>query len=290
MSQRSSRRDSTETLGAFVLARWHWLSGAVPPNHGRGPEELTRKAVVIRLLSRGLPVASGLLLVGCAMAYSPELPTAPISTWSNSASTAVRALDDLPVKGRAPKTGYSRDQFGQAWTDDVTVDGGHNGCLTREDILRRSMIETVIKQSSGGCVVLSGRLTDPYTGREIQFVRGPESGAVQVDHVVALGDSWQKGAQQLTAEERTAMANDPLELLAVDGATNSAKGDADAASWLPPNKGFRCTYVARQIAVKTKYRLWVTASEKDAMAGVLATCPGQELPTKADVEVPTPVR
>ena len=87
------------------------------------------------------------------------------------------------------------------------------------------------------------------------------------------------------------MANDPLELLAVDGATNSAKGDADAASWLPPNRSFRCAYVARQIAVKSKYRLWVTAAEKDAMAAVLsATCPGQELPIEADVEVPAPVR
>ena len=169
------------------------------------------------------------------MAHSPELPAAPISASSNSANTAVRALGDLPVKGRAPKTGYSRDEFGQTWTDDVSVDGGHNGCGTRDDILRRNMIEMVVKPNSGGCVVLSGRLSDPYTGREIQFIRGPESSAVQVDHVVALGDSWQKGAQQLTAEERVALANDPLELLAVDGATNSAKGDADAASWLPPN-------------------------------------------------------
>ena len=113
---------------------------------------------------------------------------------------------------------------------------------------------------------------------------------MQVDHVVALGDSWQKGAQQLTAEDRVALANDPLELLAVDGATNSAKGDADAASWLPPNEGFRCAYVARQVAVKFKYRLWVTASEKGSMAAVLATCPGQELPVEPDVRVPVPVR
>jgi hypothetical protein len=245
---------------------------------------------VIRFLSRGLPVASALLLVGCAMAHSAEITTASESATSSSASTAVRALDDLAVKGQAPKTGYSRDEFGQAWTDDVSVDGGYNGCGTRDDILRRSMIESVVKPNSGGCIVLSGRLSDPYTGREIQFVRGPESGAVQVDHVVALGDSWQKGAQQLTAEERADMANDPLELLAVDGPTNSAKGDADAASWLPPNKGFRCAYVARQIAVKSKYRLWVTAAEKDSMAAVLATCPVQGLPTEADIRVPAPLR
>jgi hypothetical protein len=157
-----------------------------------------------------------------------KLTAAPISAPSSSVSTAVGALYDLAVKGRAPKTGYSRDKFGQAWTDDVSVNGGHNDCGAKDDILRRSMMEMVIKPNSGGCVVLSGRLSDPYIRREIQFVRGPESGAVQVDHVAALGDSWQKGAQQITAEERADMANDPLELLAVDGPTNSAKGDADA--------------------------------------------------------------
>ena len=108
----------------------------------------------------------------------------------------------------------------------------------------------------------------------------------------ALGDSWQKGAQQLTVDERTNLANDPLELLAVDGPTNQAKGDADAASWLPPNKGYRCAYVARQIAVKTKYRLWVTPAEKDAMAAVLSACPDEPLPVDdgAEVEVPAPLR
>lgn len=246
---------------------------------------------MIRLLSRCLTASSVLLLcVACAVGHSPKLTTTPESASSSSARTAAWALDGLPVKGRAPKTGYSREQFGQTWTDDVSVDGGHNGCGTRDDILRRSMMEMVVKPNSGGCVVLSGRLSDPYTGREIQFVRGPESGAVQVDHVVALGDSWQKGAQQLTAEERADMANEPLELLAVDGPTNSAKGDADAASWLPPNKGFRCAYVARQIAVKSKYRLWVTATEKDSMAAVLATCPVQGLPIEADIRVPAPLR
>ena len=247
-------------------------------------------AAVIRRLTRTLIASTVLLLAGCAADHSTDLPAAPMPDSNTSAGGASRALGVLPVGGRAPKTGYSRDDFGQAWTDDVSVDGGHNGCGTRDDILRRSMIEMAIKPNTGGCVVLSGRLEDPYTGREIQFVRGPASLAVQVDHVVALGDGWQTGAQQLTADGRADMANDPLELLAVDGATNSAKGDADAASWLPPNRSFRCAYVARQIAVKTKYRLWVTPAEKDAMTDVLATCPGQELPVEAEIAVPAPVR
>ncbi|MGC0238356.1 GmrSD restriction endonuclease domain-containing protein [Arthrobacter sp. SD76] len=107
------------------------------------------------------------------------------------------------------------------------------------------------------------------------------SSAVQIDHVVALSDAWQKGAQQLTTEQRTAFANDPLNLQATDGATNQQKGDGDAATWLPPSKDFRCEYVARQVSVKARYSLWVTQAEHDAFAGILAGCPGQLAPTSA---------
>jgi hypothetical protein len=72
--------------------------------------------------------------------------------------------------------------------------------------------------------------------------------------------------------------NDPLNLLAVDGPTNGQKSDSDAASWLPPNRSYRCAYVSRQIAVKSKYRLWVTGAEKTAMLGVLKTCPAFKIP------------
>jgi hypothetical protein len=109
-------------------------------------------------------------------------------------------------------------------------------------------------------------------------MRGPDSSKVQIDHVVALSDAWQKGAQQLTSEQRYQLANDPLELLAVDGQANTQKSDGDAATWLPPNKPYRCAYVARQVAVKQKYQLWITAAEHDAMQRVLSSCPSQLLP------------
>jgi hypothetical protein len=139
-----------------------------------------------------------------------------------------------------------------------------------------------------GCVVLSGILADPYSGSAINFQRGPNSARVQIDHVVALGDAWQTGAQQWPASQRLGYANDPVVLLAVDGALNEQKSDSDAASWLPPNKGFRCGYVARQIAIKTRYRLWVTAPERAAMARVLSTCPGQTLPAPNGGSTPAP--
>jgi hypothetical protein len=188
--------------------------------------------------------------------------------------TARAALESLPVKGRAPKTGYDREQFGQRWADT-----DRNGCDTRNDILARDLTAEAFKPGTQNCVVLTGVLDDPYTATRIHFQRGQDTSSdVQIDHVVSLSDAWQKGAQQLSAAERTAFANDPLNLLAVDGPANAQKSDGDAATWLPGNRSFRCDFVARQIAVKAAYELWVTAAEKDAMTRVLTDCPDQVLP------------
>lgn len=156
------------------------------------------------------------------------------------------------------------------------------GCATRDRILRRDLSDKIYV-TGGTCRVQSGTLHDPYTGETIKYVRGTRS-AIDIDHVVALMDAWQKGAQQWSATKRKTFANDPLDLLAVSASANRAKSDADAATWLPPNKGFRCQFVARQIAVKHKYGLWVTRAERDAMARVLTTCPNQRLP-EADESV-----
>lgn len=180
--------------------------------------------------------------------------------------TARQQLDTLPVKGRAPKTGYTRTRFGDGWAK-------IGMCDAREIILARDLTNTKL---STDCKVLSGVLNDPYTGKIIHFQRGPTSSQlVQIDHVVALSNAWQTGAQNLLPLQRQALANDPLELLAVDGQANQDKTDGDAATWLPPNKPFRCQYIARQISIKAKYHLWVTPAEKDAMQQVLAGCAGR---------------
>ena len=211
--------------------------------------------------------------------------TTPIE--SDEASEALRILNTLPVKGRAPKTGYSRAQFGDAWSD---ID--HNGCDTRNDILNRDLTAKQHKNSRG-CVVISGILNDPYTGKVINFMRGKDtSEQVQIDHVVALSDAWQSGAQEISAQERLQLANDPENLLAVDGPANQQKSDSDAATWLPANASFRCSYVARQIRVKAKYHLWVKPAEKEAMINVLTPCTGAaEAPPapKPAPDTPAPV-
>lgn len=188
-----------------------------------------------------------------------------------ASGAALAAAEELPVKGRAPKTGYERGKFGSAWADTDS-----NGCGTRDDILKRDLEE--VKFTDGTCKVSYGVLaSDPYTGKEIVFQRGRSQ--IDIDHVVALSDAWQKGAKYWDASKRIALANDPLNLLAVDASTNRAKGDGDTATWLPPDKGYRCEYVARQVAVKKKYELWVTDAEKDAMKRVLSACPDQDLPS-----------
>jgi hypothetical protein len=202
--------------------------------------------------------------------------------------TALGVLADLPVKGRAPRTGYDRDEFGQAW-----LDTDRNGCDTRNDILARDLTTLEVTPGTNGCRVEAGTLADPYTGTLIRYVRGNDT--VDIDHVVALSNAWQTGAFSWDIRKRAAFANDPLNLLAIDSSANRQKGDADPATWLPPNKAYRCAYAARQISVKAKYQLWVTPPERDAMARILTGCPDQPAlvsgsPTVAPVAVNQPHR
>lgn len=206
-------------------------------------------------------------------ATEPAPPPATDPADTEMIARARELLPQLEVKGRAPRTGYDRDLFGQAWSDDVSVEFGRNGCDTRNDILQRDLDEISFRPGTGECVVESGVLHGPYTGERIEFTRGQDTSTeVQIDHVVALSDAWQTGAASWDEGTRREFANDPLNLLAVEASLNRQKGAGDAATWLPPKKDYRCEYVARQIAVKAKYGLWVKPAEADAMERVLGDC------------------
>lgn len=224
-------------------------------------------------------IASALVLGGCAfdlpslLAASRSTPASSSDLEGSDSGGGHSVRGDLAVKGKAPKTGYSRAQFGQAWSDDVSVCLGHNGCDTRNDILRRDLTQVAIKPRTHGCVVLAGTLHDPYSGSTISFQRGSSSSSsVQIDHIISLSNAWQTGAQSWTPQKRRDFANDPRNLLAVDGPTNQAKGDGDAATWLPPSKSYRCQYVTQQVTVKRAYGLWVTPAESAAIQLVLTRC------------------
>lgn len=270
----------TDTSGtAFTPGR--------PHEPDRGTAELNH-----RIRGAGTAVATLVLAVtlsGCSALAGTEAADSAKASAPAAASTGARgALTHLTVRAPAPMAGYDREaRFGQAWSDTTTAPGSGNHCNTRNDVLRRDLNDHTFKGTST-CVVAAGTLKDPYTGRQLHFVRGPQSARVQIDHAVALGASWRAGARQLTQDQREAFSNDPLNLLAVDGPANTSKSDSDADTWLPPDRAFHCRYVARQIAVKTKYRLSVTAPEKNAMSQVLATCPDEPLPTATTQGVALP--
>lgn len=186
--------------------------------------------------------------------------------------TAISVLNKLEVKGRAAKTGYTRAQFPH-WSDP-----DRNGCDSRNDILKRDLKDTVFKEGTRDCKVISGQLIDPFSGKIITFDLNASASNIDIDHIVALSNAWQTGAAYFEKDVRTNIANDPLNLMAVDARLNRQKGDGDAATWLPPLKAFRCEYVARQVAVKYKYKLWVTAPEKAAITNILSKCNKQKIP------------
>lgn len=227
-----------------------------------------RRVTVISLI---IVVLSG-FLGWYANTYQPQPPVEPkgVET-SSSESLAIAELEKLEVKPKGSASKYARDEFGSGWAK-------WSDCDTRQKILIRDLEN--VELDSNGCTVLSGTLNDPYTGKVIDFSRGTStSSAVQIDHVVALSNAWNTGASYWDKAKRVQLANDDLELLAVDGPANQQKSNADASDWLPSSVAFRCQYIARQIAVKIKYTLWVTHEEKTAMKNVLETCPTQPIPS-----------
>ncbi|WP_404815428.1 DUF1524 domain-containing protein [Streptomyces thermolineatus] len=222
----------------------------------------------------GVLLAAALALAGCTPAGDGPAPGG--GTGAGGAGTAAAALGELAVAPAGSSSGYERDEFGRSWAD---TDG--NGCGTRDDILARDLTGV---DREDGCTVVSGTLTDPYTGTRIRFERGRSR--IDIDHVVALSDAWPKGASKWNRSRRTRFANDSLNLLAVEARANRTKGDGDATEWLPPDESFHCAYVARQVAVKKKYELAVTKAEKAAMEKVLADCPGERLPTGGKPQAP----
>ena len=175
----------------------------------------------------------------------PSQQSPPLSSSAHHEAgnaTTAAALSLLPVKGRAPMTGYDRDRYGQAW-----LDADRNGCDTRNDILGQHL--DAVSLESNGCVVTAGSYEDPYTGFTIDYWHG-HGGLIDIDHKDSLGNAWATGAFAWQIKKRAALANDPLNLLPTDAGANRQKGDGDAATWLPANSSFRCEYVSRQVAVK----------------------------------------
>ncbi len=191
------------------------------------------------------------------------------TTWAaaSDAGTARGRLAALHVVQPSPEVAYDRVRdFGPAWSD---VD--HNGCDTRNDILQRDLTEVTFTDDPGGCVVASGRMVEPYTGAHVTFSRSDPT-TIQIDHLVPLHAAWALGAWAWEPELRTAFANDPVNLVAVDGPANQAKSDSLVDRWRPDNEAVHCVYAVNTVDVHHRYGLGVTTGERRALAGMLDRC------------------
>ncbi|MDR8410081.1 HNH endonuclease family protein [Nonomuraea sp. 3-1Str] len=188
---------------------------------------------------------------------------APVTSGTDRAA-ARRLISRLRVKGRGPATGYARTRYGDNWADTASgVPYAGNGCRTRDDLLTRDGQDVRYRKGSR-CEVVAMRLTDPYTGRSIEW-RKSRAEEVQVDHVVPLAYAWRMAATRWPMSKRLNFANDPLNLLPVDGAANEQKDASGPAGWLPPRRRIRCAYVTRFAQVALKYGVPVTPADKQAM-------------------------
>lgn len=238
----------------------------------------------MRARSTVLPVAALLLIAGCAgakpshdtAAPSAALGTSPLDNPDGTrpglapltSDSDRKAGRDLIAKVKTadagPKTGYDRDQFGPAWTDNVDgVPLAHNNCDTRDDLLARDGKSLEHKDGSA-CVVTGMSIYDPYTGKNVQWTK-QQATKIQIDHVMPLSYDWQMGAAKWDKAKRTQIANDPLNLIPADGSQNASKGDSGPASWLPANEAVRCSYAVRFAQVSLKYQLPVTPADKKTM-------------------------
>lgn len=238
------------------------------------PQQVARRAAVLRVV---LSCVCGLILAFTLLRMYPSLGA--IVGQERAHGPAVTLLMTLAVRSEeeggseSVDASYSRDAFRYQ-----QIDADGNGCMIRDDILARDLTHIQFSKQKR-CQVESGNLEDPYTGKTIAFQRGQAtSSLVQIDHVVALHDAWNSGAKNWSVSKRTRFGNDPFNLLAVEGKANQNKSDKHAGKWLPSNKAYQCGYVARQIAIKAKYGLSVTAQEKQGMLRALHYCPGQPLP------------
>lgn len=225
------------------------------------------------------PSTTGITSPSSPMQTSATASRDPIQVILDSApkGSTLAMLATLTVADATSGQAYDRASFGQAWSDT-----DRNGCDQRNDTLRRDFLEATLKAGTHGCVVWTGKLVDPYTGKTVNFTRAVGAKpTVAIDHVVALADAWNMGATTWTKDKRLEFANDPLNLLATSLTVNIAKGAADAAYWLPPDVGARCAYVARQVAVKQKYGLAVTTDERRVIVETLRSCPRTATPRAA---------
>ncbi|MBA0045217.1 HNH endonuclease family protein [Mycobacteroides sp. LB1] len=230
-----------------------------------------------------------LLIVAIAAAIAVVVAYQVSTRYRLQRANAIAAQSNIPTlaQGDDPLAGitvvakrlrgkdYERAQFGDAWSDDTDAPGGRNGCDTRNDILNRDLADkSYVYTRRCPNAVRTGTLRDPYTGVQVAFTRGPKSGeAIQIDHIVPLAYAWDMGARDWEPSLRWRFANDPANLIAVQGQANQDKGDQGPSGWMPSNRAFWCQYSMQFAEVLRGYHLSIDERSANTVREAAQTCP-----------------
>lgn len=218
-------------------------------------------------------VALALVLMGQGYASGvdlswPGLQPGPEATKRSTTAGVVPARPDVPGYDRSCKSGHSC-VFGPAWSDDVDVQWGHNGCDQRSDLMRDKLAQVELKAGTNGCVVARGVLHDLYTGRTVTYERAGNTEVV-ADHVVPLAAAWDLGAAQWTPAKRRDFANDPRNLILTTRSANLAKSDKTPGEWMPA-RGL-CQYATTYLEVAAAYGVALTMADEKALSSASRSC------------------
>ena len=169
---------------------------------------------------------------------------------------------------------YDRDYFG------YPTDLDSDGCDTRDEVLiADSQVPVTIGTSL--CDVTAGQWYSPYDG-----VLTDNPSDVQIDHVVALSEAWDSGANQwdqaIAIEFGNAVGSDD-NLQVASRASNLGKSDYDPAEWLPDNTDAICWYVTTWSQIKLDWDLAMDATEYTTITSILANCTTTESAAPANV-------
>lgn len=222
-------------------------------------------------------IAVLLLTLGTYLPYSTASSGSDDSTTNTASPTettagpltveaddALAELEQLVI-AEAERITYDVADFGSPW-----IDIDHNGCDTRNDMLRRDLEDITTKPGTDECVILTGTLIDLYTGEEVPFERVSEGyQPVQIDHLYPRKLAAQHGALDLTEEQRIQFANDPLNLQSTTA--NQEKGDSGPSEWMPTER-YQCEYAGRFVAVAAKYSLSISQADHAALDRTLTSC------------------
>ncbi|MFC4943226.1 HNH endonuclease family protein [Pseudonocardia sp. GCM10023141] len=207
-----------------------------------------------------LAALAGLTIAATTHTEPTPTPTAVTTTTTApaGAGSARELLAALTVRVEDTGAHYNRDEWGD-WTTS-------RGCTTREAVLIRDGQNV---RTRAGCAVAAGRWVSGYDDTTIT-----DPTAVQIDHRVPVKEANRSGSRGWTRAERARFYNDPANLVAVSGRSNTSKGDRDPGTWRPPARESWCGYATAYITTKTTYRLTIDDRESAGLVAMLNTCGG----------------